>query len=195
MPGHGVFIPRQPLPVVTSERPNFHPECCLSLSTTTPNQIINVLPSKDALILSIGAGSGLLEALMSFAEPSLRIEVVEVSSVNKYMPDEMLHTAKGTWEIISRAKDCDVLMFVYPRHPSLVKKYIDSLDLSANVQSIVWIGPTYDWEDFKKSFERSSFTPSNSPIQISPWELLTINFRTYSCQHPTDDLEDATNVS
>jgi hypothetical protein len=180
------FIPRQPLPVATSATPSRHPDCCLSLSPTIPLDIIKAFPSRDALVLSIGSGTGLLEAIMAVAEPRLWIEGVEVRSVNKYLPDELVHTVQGTWQLCSRARDCDALLFVYPRDPGLVKKYIADLGFLNKVQSIIWIGPVNDWAEFAKCFEGSQYV-SMPPVHISSSELLTVSCRTHWCQPPVED--------
>lgn len=176
LPVNSSFVPRLTLPSTRSDVPSFHPDCCLSLSKDTIHQILDALPFRNTLVLSIGSGTGLLEGLLSEAESRLRLEVVEVRGVNKYMPEEMLHIVQGTWQICERARMCDVLLFVYPREPGLVKKYLDSLSVTSKVQTLIWIGPTVDWFDFERIFSGSKFLPQKQ-INLSPFELLAINCR------------------
>ncbi|KAK7756493.1 hypothetical protein SLS62_001327 [Diatrype stigma] len=130
----------------------------------------------------------------------LQIEGVEIRSsppVNRYLPDpENLTIVKGSWDVISpRARRAATatarstptsavrgLMFVYPRSPGLVGKYVrdfaaasaaavaETVEAEAGVEteetkgtttstirpvslkSVVWLGHRSDWPDFEPCF-------------------------------------------
>lgn len=123
-------------------------------------------------MLSIGSGSGLLEALFlaylnsqcqrsGFDHALVNIEGVEVQQlgmrdhVNSYLPEQAIHTVRGSWDVTSRLQDSDVtaLMFVYPRQPALISQYIKSIaEQNLKVETIVWLGPMADWEVFEPCF-------------------------------------------
>ncbi|KAI0445171.1 hypothetical protein F4803DRAFT_508781 [Xylaria telfairii] len=99
------------------------------------------LGSEPALILSVGSGTGLLEKLLddylnngNHAQPNLpsarkwRVEGVEVNpAVNIYLPEDRINHVPGTWAVLeTRAREAAVLVFVYPRHGALVRRYIDT---------------------------------------------------------------------
>ena len=152
------------LPSLTAE-PQHHPDCCLSLSSTLIAHIASYIPSSDVKVISIGSGRGLLEAHLQAANPSLHVIGIEVSaeSPNKYLPPEAIVHVKGTWDVYSEARQAGVWLFVYPRDPRLVQRYLDELMTNSSgdsraqerPSSIVWLGPRADWEDiFEKCFER-----------------------------------------
>lgn len=102
--------------------------------------------------MSIGSGSGLLEALLLHEEPQLNIYGVEVSSaVNKYLLKERLRLVNGTWDLSSLAKTASTWIFVYPRDVSLVKKYAQTFGEDA-VRQVVWIGPLSDFKECEAVF-------------------------------------------
>ncbi|RYP61863.1 hypothetical protein DL771_009982 [Monosporascus sp. 5C6A] len=166
------------LPEITDE-PRHYPDCCLSIS----RGILDVLTdtfrtaAETGLVLSIGSGSGLLEALLQSrwatvsalasasasdnttaaattisAAASPRIEGVEVrASVNRYLPAAAVGTVRGTWEVSPRARSdptVAALLFVYPRSPALVSRYLR--EAAASVA--VWLGHRSDWPDFEPCF-------------------------------------------
>ncbi|GKU01598.1 hypothetical protein FLAG1_03719 [Fusarium langsethiae] len=150
------------------------PDCCLTLSTKLL-QILSDIFSKTTssedkpTVLSIGSGSGLLEAFLLDLQdssdcdhPSFNVEGVEVQqqgekdAVNKYLPEQAIYTVRGSWDVVSRLQDSDVtsLMFVYPRQPALIFEYTKAIARRGlNVQVIVWLGPMADWEVFKSCFD------------------------------------------
>ena len=234
------------LPRLTDE-PKHHPDCCISLST----RLLDVLtaafvygaplsgesaaktvpgPAKKAenargLVLSIGSGTGLLEALLlaRWSNPSLHqgssgvdndayravttVKGIEVrSSINKYLPAANFGVVRGTWDVVdvsrsaSRSRelsdlvpdpdssssvaaadthaepgfspsnpvhppqeDADAaavtgLLFVYPRSPTLVSRYVRALvatlgeDEEEDRGVAVWLGHKSDWPDFEPCF-------------------------------------------
>ncbi|KAJ4021968.1 hypothetical protein NW752_000831 [Fusarium irregulare] len=152
------------------------PDCCLALSTKLLDILSDIFSrtttSKDKdkpTVLSIGSGSGLLEALLLHQQDNsdtgitsctCNVEGVEVQQagkddVNKYLPEQAIYTVRGSWDVVSRLQDPDVtsLMFVYPRQPGLLIDYMKAITREGlNVQVIVWLGPMADWEVFESCF-------------------------------------------
>ncbi|RYO83479.1 hypothetical protein DL764_009450 [Monosporascus ibericus] len=155
------------LPEVTHE-PKHYPDCCLSIS----RGLLDVLTAtfrtaaETGPVLSIGSGSGLLEALLqsrwtgnattaattTSAAASPRIEGIEVrASVNRYLPAAAVGTVKGTWEVSPRARSdpaVAALLFAYPRSPALVSRYLREAEAGV----AVWLGHRSDWLDFEPCF-------------------------------------------
>jgi hypothetical protein len=144
------------LPSLT-ENPTLYPNCCLSLSTPLLTHLASLLPEQPHFTLSIGSGSGLLEALITTHHRDVRVEGVEVnSSVNLYIEEQDINVVTGTWDLCSRAVQAKAWMFVYPREPKLVKKYIEMYG-NGEVDEILWLGPKVDWEDYEGCFTQSGF--------------------------------------
>ncbi|KFH40591.1 hypothetical protein ACRE_087140 [Hapsidospora chrysogenum ATCC 11550] len=168
------------LPVLTpGATPIRHPDCCLSLSFKLLDVLTRIFtdsssptssPSPSACILSVGSGSGLLEAALlahpaASGRPRLTIEGVEVQQppsqapVNRYLPEPFHHTVRGTWDVSPRLNDhvLSELMFVYPRQPALVSRYVgataEEKDGSSSIRTAVWLGPVADWDEFRPCFE------------------------------------------
>lgn len=148
-----------------------YPDCCLSISTGLIHLVTSIINGNTPVdqprrVLSVGSGTGLLEAYLHShwsedPDSNLTIEGVEVltahhaNPVNKYLPEENCSTVRGTWELSSHLNTAAVLMFVYPREPDLIKKYLQATqeDESASLKAAVWLGPKVDWETFQQSFE------------------------------------------
>ena len=120
------------LPELTSQ-PKHHPDCCLSLSTRLLDVLTAIFAPETEqgagarLVLSVGSGTGLLEALllarwsnpdpehpsgagMHDGEPlvpvvtttAMTIKGIEVRpSINKYLPEANLGIVRGTWDVVS----------------------------------------------------------------------------------------------
>lgn len=160
------------LPVLElGDDPLRHPHSCLSFSIPFFETITHALPKTTGerqTVLSIGSGTGLLEAVWlhhieprAHAEPSLKIEGVEVQqsgsryAVNKYLPEHAINAVRGTWDISARLQDEDILalVFVYPRQPDLVSRYIKVIvEENLGIEAVVWLGPAADWGVFEPSF-------------------------------------------
>lgn len=152
-----------------SDTPTRHPGFCLSISTKLIHTLTSILttngPAKNSnLILSVGSGSGLLEThllnhLTSLPKPpsAFTLQGVEVRSapgaapVNKYLPEQHSATVRGTWELSPLLGDTDTLLFVYPRDPSLVNRYLAARPSSLRI--VLWLGPRADWEVFGECFQ------------------------------------------
>ncbi|KAJ5485173.1 hypothetical protein N7539_005161 [Penicillium diatomitis] len=154
------------IPQITSKlstRPVQFPDCCLSISTTLLHTLASLLPRQPGFTLSIGSGSGLLEALVSQSDPQISIEGVEVASdVNRYIAEEHMHVAGGAWDLYARAKQASAWMFVYPREPRLVSRYIETYgngdeNGDGRPEMIVWLGPKVDWVDYEVCFRQSRY--------------------------------------
>jgi hypothetical protein len=131
-----------------------HPHCCFTLSTSGIETIVRILANANSLVLSIGSGSGLLEALVAQRDPNLNIQGVEVNeSINKYLPDEEMNIVKATWDMCEKAATATAWIFAYPRSPDLVKKYLECYGQIPNLRVILWIGPIDDWSSFERIFK------------------------------------------
>ncbi|KAH6968770.1 hypothetical protein DER45DRAFT_27265 [Fusarium avenaceum] len=179
------------------------PVCCLSISSKLLQVLTNIfsnttLSDENPTVLSIGSGTGILEALLlahSQSRSLLNIEGVEVQQlggkapVNRYLPEQAIYTVRGTWDVVSRLRDPDVtaLMFVYPRQPGLISEYIKVIsEQDLKVQVIVWLGPMADWEVFEPCFSArigtSQFVVSEkrqgAEAGLDEYELLAVVRRT-----------------
>ncbi|KAJ5176091.1 uncharacterized protein N7482_001968 [Penicillium canariense] len=124
-----------------SSSPKRFSDCCLAISNTFVTNLIHLLPKKPAFTLSIGSGSGLLEALLTRTNATISVEGVEVAStVNHYIAEEDMHVTGGAWDLHSRAQQAAAWMFVYPRQPRLITKYIEAYG-DESIDMIVWLGP------------------------------------------------------
>lgn len=151
-----------------SDTPTRHPDFCLSISTKLLHTLTTVLTTNgpdtnttnNNLILSVGSGSGLLEAHLSnhltslpgTSSPKFIVQGVEVRSspttapVNRYLPEQHATTVRGTWELSPLLETTNTLLFVYPRDPALVSRYLSARPTSLRV--VLWLGPRADWEVF-----------------------------------------------
>ncbi|KAL6863339.1 hypothetical protein ACO1O0_003588 [Amphichorda felina] len=182
------------------DAPIRHQDCCLSLSSKLLDTLTRIFTNRSPAalssssplsILSIGSGSGLLEAtLLAHSSPGLiTVEGVEVQQpesqapVNRYLPEQFYHTVRGTREVSPRLGDDDVsgLMFVYPRQPDLVSRYVKAVEeMYPNVTSVVWLGPVADWDDFWPCFEGSTFaieTRSGPESGLDDYEMMAVMHR------------------
>ena len=129
---------------LTASSPIHHPECCAALTRSLIALLASLLPPDPALTLSIGSGTGLLEALILHQRPTLDIKAVEVPTTNnKYMPVERLQSVNGYRDICSLAADASAWMFVYPRDTWLLRRYVEAFG-DQQCELIIWIGPRAD---------------------------------------------------
>lgn len=144
-----------------------HPGFCLSISTGLVHLLSSVLNSCTAdhqptLVLSVGSGTGLLEAHLDAhwsenPDCHITIEGVEIRTaedakpVNKYLPEDKHSTVRRTWELSPRIPEAGALMFVYPREPGLITKYLQAAQETPNglLSIAIWLGPKADWEVFE----------------------------------------------
>ena len=114
-------------------------------------KIASLLPTELGLALSIGSGTGILEALLLDYQSTMNLRAVEVSmAVNKYLPEDLMETVNGTWDLCKSAHDAGSWIFVYPREPGLVKKYAQVCGQGSTKQ-VIWIGPLADLQEIQDS--------------------------------------------
>jgi hypothetical protein len=158
-----------------SPAPKRFPDCCLAISSTLVSYLASLLPKKPAFTLSIGSGSGLLEGLIVHCDQNVSVEGVEVdSTINRYIAEEDMNVVGGGWGLWSAAQQAAAWMFVYPRDPKLITKYIDTH--GDTVDFIVWLGPRVDWSDYEPRFSQSPFSELSFPDQIglTPYETVVV---------------------
>ncbi|KAL4880199.1 hypothetical protein BJY04DRAFT_81958 [Aspergillus karnatakaensis] len=155
-----------------SSSPRAFPNCCLSISTTLLAHLHALLPKLPSFTLSIGSGSGLLEALVTTRHLDVLIEGVEVnSSVNIYLAEQAMNSVSGTWDLLPRAAEAKAWMFVYPREPKLVTKYIERY--GDGLGMIIWLGPRADWADYEGCFGGFHVgLPEN--VGVADFEMLAV---------------------
>lgn len=158
-----------------SSSPTRFPDCCLAISSTLISSIVALLPKKPTFTLSIGSGSGLLEYLLARSNENVSVQGVEVSStVNRYIPEEDMHVVSGAWGLYPFAQQAAAWMFVYPRDPKLITRYLATYGDSA-VELIIWLGPRVDWPDYEPCFRQSSFSKLEFPdIGLTPYEIAVV---------------------
>ena len=161
-------LPELPTPTAIPSR---HPDCCLSISSTLLDTITSVFRENipAGLVLSVGSGTGLLEALLhaKWTPSPLWIEGVEVlqSASSKYLPEQCCETVKGTWEISPRAEHAASILFVYPRSPELVRRYVQLFARpSSPLRAVMWLGPNCDWPELQACF---ALGPGWLPVRIA----------------------------
>ncbi|KAF2858267.1 hypothetical protein K470DRAFT_259945 [Piedraia hortae CBS 480.64] len=133
------------------DTPAYFPDCCAGISLPLIATLCAQLPPNPQLTLSIGSGSGLLEALLlAIGDGRANIFGVEVPSCeNLYMPVERMLIVPTSHSVNSDAVMASALLFVYPRHVQLVKDYL-GICKSGALEQVVWLGPTSDWVDFER---------------------------------------------
>ncbi|OCL10619.1 hypothetical protein AOQ84DRAFT_211968 [Glonium stellatum] len=162
-----------------NELPKHFPGCCMSLSNLILGQIAQILPHRSKFILSIGCGSGLLEALLLQYDPGLAINGVEVYSdppVNRYLMSKDVTAVGGTWDVTDLAASAAAWMFVYPREPRLVDRYLQTHGGSKDVEMVIWVGPRADWADFETPFLRSALNQIeiHADVMLAPYEMVIV---------------------
>lgn len=109
--------------------------------------LASLLPPDPALTLSIGSGTGLLEALLLHQRPKLELKAVEVPTINnKYMPINRIEIVDGYRDLCSLAADASAWMYVYPRDARLLQKYVQAFG-DQKCELIIWIGPRADFPE------------------------------------------------
>ncbi|KAF2734185.1 hypothetical protein EJ04DRAFT_512683 [Polyplosphaeria fusca] len=169
-----IFTSEQPPLPILSDRPTTHPGSCLALSLPLLAHFEKLLPETPALVLSIGSGAGLLEALL--LARNLRITGVEVSpSPNRYLPPANHETVLGSRSLHWLADDARVWLFVYPRRVGLVEDYIRIYGYN-EARTVIWIGPTSDWEDYRGLFDHRWHVEDMSAADVGgrAWERIAV---------------------
>ncbi|KAF2757886.1 hypothetical protein EJ05DRAFT_500411 [Pseudovirgaria hyperparasitica] len=139
-----------------SDVPQKYSDCCLSISQILLDQVYSLVLLPTTL-LSIGSGTGLLEALLQKHHPELNVEGVEVRSASnlvQYLFTDALNTVSGTWDLSNRALEAGAWMFVYPREPKLIQQYLEHRS-NGIVKLVMWLGPVVDWKDYEAIFSQA----------------------------------------
>lgn len=127
-------------------------DCCPGISKPLVSAVADRLPEYPALTLSIGSGSGLLEAILleeteTNNGQAANLYGVEVPPcVNTHLPDERVLRVPCTMSLHPDAMLASALMFVYPRNPSLVTLYLDAF-IDGALEKVLWLGHRSDWPD------------------------------------------------
>lgn len=109
-------------------------------------------------------------------DENISVEGVEVNStINRYIAEEDMNVVGGGWDLYSRAQQAEAWMFVYPRDPKLIARYIDTYGDQA-VELIVWLGPRVDWADYEPCFCQSPFSELSflDDIGLTPYETAVV---------------------
>lgn len=85
-----------------------------------------------------------------------------------------MHVAGGAWDLYARAQQAAAWMFVYPRDPRLVSRYIERY-AAENVEVVVWLGPRVDWVDYEACFRGSVFSDVRVlKAGLEPYEIAVV---------------------
>ncbi|EQB53658.1 hypothetical protein CGLO_06598 [Colletotrichum gloeosporioides Cg-14] len=137
-----------PLPQLT-DFPQTIPDSCLSLSIPLLSALHALLPPAPTLTLSIGSGTGLVEALLQSLPDAAPLNLVSVEvapSPNKYHHPH--RTVPGTWAVEDLARETAAWLFVYPKQVALVREYMRLFVEGPGPEVVVYVGPRMDWGDF-----------------------------------------------
>lgn len=161
------------LPVLTN-RPKYYADCCASLSSVLISTIAQVLPPKPSYTVSIGSGSGILEALILQNRDELDLEAVEVSAcLNQYLPEEKMTVVLGTWDLCPAVGNAAAWMFIYPRDIFLMCKYLRTYALTC-VELLLWLGPRVDYHSIEISIPKKDWRMEVIEECTSEYEMLVI---------------------
>lgn len=183
-----------------SDEPQRYADFCLSLSTPLIQSLTAIFTqaaskakTQSNLILSVGSGSGLLEAHLqshwsSTRECGLYIHGVEIHTgdnarpVNRYLPEQNCNTVKATWQLSPDLHIANALLFVYPRDPGLVSRYIQACQDQEKslLQAVIWLGPRADFDPFTGCLQHQ---PGFGPVEVddirglADYEMMAIIWR------------------
>lgn len=163
------------------DTPKSYPGCCLALSRPLIGFLLTILPPSPDLVLSVGSGYGLLEALLLQPPHKAHVVGVEVQpSSNRYLPPENHALVIGSRFLEPLADEAAAWLFVYPKRVGLVEEYIRSHG-KGNVRHIIWIGPKADWADYEGCFAVAAGdtvwnvkTQSADVVGGTSWEMIAI---------------------
>lgn len=158
-----------------SNTPVQHADCCAALSSTLVARLAHSLPSEPALTISIGSGSGILEALILRDRPEICLQAIEVSpDINRYLLAENLQIVSGSWDLCPLAANSIAWIFVYPREFSLVEKYLEHFGLAA-VQLIIFLGPRADISNMQALMESRAWkVEATEECGVSQYDALLV---------------------
>ena len=158
-----------------SESPRQLSDCCAGISKPLIHLLVDRLQRGPGRILSVGCGAGRLEATLIEASGSLDLYGVEVPScATKHLPDDRILRVTGTTSVHASAQSASTLMFIYPRDPSLVAKYI-AAGVNGGMKQVMWLGHRSDWPDFEPAMvENTGEVELIDGRGIAPYELLVV---------------------
>jgi hypothetical protein len=129
-------------------------DLCPAISKPLIHTLVDRLPASPALTLSVGCGSGLLEALTLHAgehvcHKTLDIRGVEVSDCTiTHLPNRRVYHVSSTTSVHDDALLASSFLFVYPRQAELVARYLDA-SLDGALEQLVWLGHRNDWPELE----------------------------------------------
>ena len=166
-----------------TETPRYFPDCCCSISKGLLRTLGNILADASGYVISIGCGSGILEALLSIwlerqtHSPILGLEV-EGRKITA-LPENLARYVPGTYAIHPLAEVASIWIFVYPREPGLLRKYLSEYG-HREVKKIIWLGPRADWLAFVHVVNENkdwAFTKMIDGSGIASYELLIVLYK------------------
>ena len=164
---------------LTVSSPDHLPACCSSLSLSLIQHLASLLPPDPALTLSVGSGTGLLEALLLHQRPTLDLKAVEVPSINnKFMPVDKMKIVNGSRDLCDLAADASAWMFIYPRDTRLLQRYVRAFG-DQKCELIISIGPRADQlknDVFREMWMKEDFENCG----LRDYEIMTLWRRTKS---------------
>lgn len=120
--------------------------CCIALSCPLVSALRETFSASiPGPILSVGSGSGLLEAYM-IAE-KMDVIGIDLQNTNKYLLPEHFVGLRGTWDTgpSSLLASIRKVLFAYPKPVGhVIRRYIEQMGA---LEMIVWIGPATDWSE------------------------------------------------
>lgn len=137
-----------------SEKPVHFGGCCPGVSKPLIDSILDRLPPGEALILSVGSGSGLFEAiLLGIARKDrkrcLNLFGVELPPcVNRHLPENRLLRVACSKSLHPEAFLASAWLFVYPREATLVAMYLDAF-MDGAMETLMWLGHRNDWPEME----------------------------------------------
>ncbi|KAJ4416985.1 hypothetical protein N0V82_006434 [Gnomoniopsis sp. IMI 355080] len=177
------------LPPLSIE-PKRYSDFCLSISLPLIHSLTGIFTeaankSNSNLILSVGSGSGLLEAYLqshwsATLNCNLSVHGVEIYSeddarpVNRYLPEQYCDTVKATWQLSPVLHAAAALLFVYPRDVKLVSRYLEAVQAQENspLQAVVWLGPRADFDTFAVCLRAMSNGALQHNVEFGPVEVI-----------------------
>lgn len=139
---------------VLTEKPKHFGGCCPAVSKPLMDVLLDRLPLDKALILSIGSGSGLFEAILldigqRERRRCLNLRGVEVPPcVNTHLREDQVLRVPCSMSLHPDAFLASAWIFVYPRRASLVSMYLDAFKDGA-MEMVLWLGHRSDWPEME----------------------------------------------
>lgn len=162
------------LPVLTSE-PAQYPECCCTISTTLIVTLAHMLPLEPSMVVSVGCGTGLLEAILLGHIPGLNLRGVEVkNAVVRYLSEETFDIVNGAWDLYHPAFSAAAWMFIYPREATLIEQYYHRIRDNGTLKLVIWIGPRADHPKYEKIFESPWTKSVHEDCGLSTYESMIV---------------------